>query len=201
MTRPAALQSVLDAALASFALRADDPRAQTSIDRCAGALATPGEIPGGQGARLAVCTHLDTAADPARATAPDLAKLLEAFKALEPRLTWRQRPGGGSTASANFTEGHANALITGPGGLERRGDVWLGVSLLAPHVRYPDHTHPPEETYLVLTDGEFQHGDSQWFTPGPGGTFFNTPGIRHAMRSHDAPLFAFWLLRAEGAGA
>jgi len=201
MTRPAALQSFLDAALASFAQRAEDSRAQASIARCAAALASPGNISDRQGAWLPVCAHLETAADPARMTAPDLQKLLHAFQALEPRLTWRRREGDSDMASDNIAEGHANALITGPGGLERRGDVWLGASLLAPHVRYPDHTHPPEETYLVLTEGEFQHGDSDWFTPGQGGSFYNTPGIRHAMRSGDAPLFAFWLLWADSPGA
>ncbi|WP_294620571.1 dimethylsulfonioproprionate lyase family protein [uncultured Roseovarius sp.] len=201
MTRPAALQSFLDAALTSFAQRADDPRAQASIARCAKALATPGEMSKAQGARLPVCTHLQTAADPARMKAPDLAEVLKAFNALEPNLTWRRRAGDMTAASDNIAEGHANTLITGPGGLERRGDVWLGASLLAPHVRYPEHTHPPEETYLVLTEGEFQHGDSDWFTPGQGGSFYNTPGIRHAMRSGDAPLFAFWLLWADSLGA
>ena len=197
MTRPAALQTFLDVALASFAQRADDPHAQASIARCAQALTTPGQMSNAQGTRLSVCAHLDTVADPARLTAPDLAALLNAFQAIEPRLTWRRREGDITAASENFAQGHANALITGPGGLERRSDVWLGASLLAPHVRYPDHTHPPEETYLVLTEGEFQHGESDWFTPGQGGTFYNTPGIRHAMRSADAPLFAFWLLWAE----
>jgi len=201
MIRPAALQSFLDAALVSFAQRADDPRAQASITRCAKGLATPGNISESQGARLPVCAHLATAADPARMSAPDLQTLLHAFQALEPHLTWRRREGDSDTASDNIAEGHANALITGPGGLERRGDVWLGASLMAPHVRYPDHTHPPEETYLVLSEGEFQHGDSDWFTPGQGGTFYNTPGIGHAMRSGDTPLFAFWLLWADSPGA
>ncbi len=201
MPRPAALQRFLDAALNSFAQRADGPRAQASIARCAKALANPGKISDAQGCRLPVCSHLDTVADPALMTAPDLVEVLKAFNALEPNLTWRRRAGDMTAASANITDGHANALITGPGGLERRTDVWLGASLLAPHVRYPDHTHPPEETYLVLTEGEFQHGDSDWFTPGQGGSFYNTPGIRHAMRTGDAPLFAFWLLWAEDRGA
>ena len=57
-------------------------------------------------------------------------------------------------------------MILGPAGLENRRDVWFGVSLLAPHVRYTDHSHAPEETYLVLSDGEFRQGDGDWFTPG-----------------------------------
>jgi len=85
-------------------------------------------------------------------------------------------------------------MIVGPNGIERRDDLLIGVSLLAPNVRYPDHTHPPEETYLVLSEGSFRQNDGAWFEPGIGGTFYNPPGIGHAMRSGEAPLFAVWLL-------
>ena len=79
-------------------------------------------------------------------------------------------------------------------GLEDRDDITIGVSLLAPHVRYPDHRHAPEEIYLVLTPGRFQHGESEWFEPGPGGTLHNIPNIRHAMASGDVSLLAIWCL-------
>ena len=85
-------------------------------------------------------------------------------------------------------------MIVGPGGLESRNDVHIGVSLLAPNVRYPDHNHAPEEVYLVLSPGRFQHGEFGWFEPGIGGTLYNEPNIRHAMASDEAPLFALWLL-------
>jgi hypothetical protein len=85
-------------------------------------------------------------------------------------------------------------MILGPAGLEHRTDVWLGVSLMAPSVRYTDHAHAPEETYLVLSEGEFRQGEADWFTPGVGGSFYNPPWIKHAMRSGAAPLFAFWAL-------
>lgn len=85
-------------------------------------------------------------------------------------------------------------MILGPAGLENRTDVWLGVSLLAPHVRYTDHSHAPEETYLVLSDGQFQHGESAWLSPGVGGSSYNPPWVRHAMRSGTAPLLALWAL-------
>ena len=46
----------------------------------------------------------------------------------------------------------------------------------------------------MLSDGEFRQGDADWFTPGIGGSFYNTPLITHAMRSGAPPLFAFWAL-------
>jgi hypothetical protein len=85
-------------------------------------------------------------------------------------------------------------MIVGPGGIEEREDLWLGVTLMAPNVRYPDHFHEPEETYLVLSDGEFRQGEGDWFAPGVGGAFYNLPNIKHAMRSGERPLLAFWAL-------
>jgi hypothetical protein len=65
-------------------------------------------------------------------------------------------------------------------------------------VRYPDHTHPPEELYMVLTAGQFQHGDEDWHKPDIGGTFHNTPGIKHAMASGGTPLLAIWTMIING---
>ena len=75
-----------------------------------------------------------------------------------------------------------------------RDDIAIGASLLAPNVRYPDHSHPPEEVYLLLTPGRFQHGDSDWIVLAPGETLHNEPRIKHAMASDDGPLLAFWCL-------
>lgn len=199
--RPEALQSFLDAGLDAFEARAQDPRAKASLARIRAALKAPGEVSDRAGGRLPVCDLLGEVAAPERFGAPDLRRLTRAFGRLEPQLRWETRGGDMATASANIAGGHANARIVGPGGLERRGDVWLGVSLMAPHVRYPDHNHPPEETYLVLSEGEFRHGESGWFAPGMGGTFYNEPGIPHAMRTAERPLFAFWALWSGGAQA
>src|SRR3546814_4256147 len=81
-----------------------------------------------------------------------------------------------------------------PRGLEDRNDLSIGASLLAPQVRYPDHRHAPEEVYFVLSPGRFQHGASDWFEPGIGGTLYNEPNIEHAMASDDAPPLVLWCL-------
>ncbi len=150
------------------------------------------------GDRLPACSSLPQALRTAGSAAPALAGIATAFKTLEPSLAWSRRDGGPS-ASANFMDGHANAMVAGPGGIENRDDAWVGVSLLAPHVRYPDHQHAPEEAYLALSPGEFRQAYGGWFEPGVGGTFFNKPGIVHAMRSGPAPLFAVWCLRPSDA--
>jgi hypothetical protein len=196
MQRDVPLQTFTDAALAAFQEVAHGPEARAALGRIATALSTPASRRERPGSRLPVCDHLDAALAIETGNVT-LDRLIDAFRAIEPDLEWTRRASFDASASANFVDGHANAMILGPAGLENRRDVWFGVSLLAPHVRYTDHSHAPEEVYLVLSDGEFRQGDADWFTPGAGGSFYNPPLITHAMRSADTPLFAFWALWAQ----
>lgn len=193
MDRSETLQDFLNAAFAAYDRYAQDPRSRNSIRQISAALETTAGERATEGRRLPVCDrHLPDALN-LQSDQPLLQSVVTHFAELEPRLEWRTRPTYDDTASGNFPQGHANAMIVGPGGLEVRNDVWLGVSLLAPRVRYPDHDHSPEETYLVLSDGEFMQED-HWFVPGIGGSFYNPPGIKHAMLSKETPLFALWAL-------
>lgn len=192
MTRSPELQQFVDEALAALVRHAPEGEAQQSLHRIVDAAGRVGPQRGTSGSRQPVCEQLD----PMLANLsshPDLGPLARAFIAVEPQLDWRPRSTN-DTASANFPTSHANAVFIGPGGIENRNDVWIGVSLMAPNVRYPDHDHAPEETYLVLSDGEFSQNGGDWFTPGVGGSFYNTPGILHTMRSKDTPLLALWAL-------
>ena len=136
--------------------------------------------------RLPVCDRLDAAYAEMR---PDL---VTAFKALEPQLAWRVR--ALTNGSPDFADGHASARVLDPTGLEQRGGLISGFSLVAPGVIYPEHDHPPEEIYLVLSGGEWWQQGGAWHAPGPGGIVHNPPGIRHAMRGTDVPLLAIWFL-------
>jgi len=196
--RPDVLRQFLCAAQDAFNANAKDPRAQASLARIFGSMETVVQSDAAAPARLPVCRYLAPALESARFHDPVLRQLVDTFAQIEPSLPWRQREGNDASASRGFPDGHANAMIVGPGGLEPRRDVWLGVSLLAPNVRYPDHSHPPEETYLVMSLGEFSQDGDEWFEPGIGGSFYNPPGITHAMRSVSEPLLAFWALWAAG---
>ncbi|ACE94666.1 MULTISPECIES: dimethylsulfoniopropionate lyase [Rhizobium] len=195
--RGGSLQIFLDTASQAFQAFATAPVARRSIRQFVAKLEQPGTARAGDGSRLPVCAYLDVALTIDTSYDPSLGRLVEAFKGIEPMLEWRRRTKYDHSASDNFADGHANAMIIGPGGLEERSDLWLGVTLMAPHVRYPDHDHAPEEVYLVLSEGEFKQGEGNWFSPGIGGSFYNVPGIKHAMRSVDTPLFAFWALLAD----
>lgn len=193
--RSSNLGHFIDAAAHAFAARAGGEASQHAVATSFNRLKQECDARSGDGARLPVCERdLAEATDLCGFEEPDIANLMRAFNAIEPMLIWRPRADGGAAASENFARSHANAMIAGPGGLEPRKDVWLGATLLAPHVRYPDHHHAPEEVYLVMSPGEFSQGTEPWFEPGVGGSFHNPPGILHAMRSGATPLLAFWLL-------
>ena len=143
--------------------------------------------------QLDVCSELVAALAEAKAAVAPMPGLADAFAALQPRLSWWRRKLA-NPADSRFYNGHANAMLIGPGGLEERDDVMNGVTLMAPHVLYPVHDHPPEEVYLPLTSGHWWNAGMDWNEPGPGGTIYNPPGIAHAMRSGAKPLLALWLL-------
>lgn len=144
---------------------------------------------------LPVCEHLGAVLAELDQPGHALAALARSLRAIAPKLRWSERPGPAPGANDLYRGGHANAMIIGPGGIEQRRDLWIGISLLAPGVRYPDHDHAPPELYLVLTPGRFMHGNDDWVSPGTGGNFYNSPGIMHAMAAEDGqPLAALWVL-------
>jgi hypothetical protein len=196
MERSATLQNFLNAAFVAFDSFADDVRSRASIIQIFSLIETRAEQRKRPGHRLPACEqYLDDVLE-VQTDQAALRALLKSFAAVEPLLEWTTKSVYDDTASRNFPTGHANAMIIGPNGLENRRDLWLGVTLMAPHVRYPNHDHPPEETYLVLSEGEFMQADNDWFSPGIGGSFYNPPGIRHAMRSGNKPFLAMWALLA-----
>lgn len=192
------IQNFVDIALPLMRAHAADPHSRASLDRIARAASTvgrPGAPPRSPPVGVRFDRLMQQGVDGER-----FEPLIGAMRDLAPLLPWR-RATEEAGASANFAEDHANAMVLGPGGIEHRQDIWLGFSLLAPGTRYPDHQHSPEETYLVLTPGEFFNEPRGWFRPGVGGSFYNPPNVLHAMRSDpDAPLLALWALWSEREG-
>jgi len=141
---------------------------------------------------VAIQASLETEGQPARASA-SLVEHTRALLDIAPTLAWWHRTADVKLGSP-FANGHANATLIGQGGLEERDDVWVGISLMAPNIEYPEHHHAPEEVYLVMSPGHWRQDRGEWFEPGIGGLVCNTPNILHAMRSGSAPLLATWCL-------
>lgn len=183
--RDQALQDFLDKAAEALAVTTG-PAAGAAGQVVARWQARQGVLRAGA-TRMAVCDWI------APALAGNAAPLAQAFAAIEGSLRWRPRDVAGPEP-ATFRNGHANALVLGPGGLEDRDDLWLGATVMAPATVYPDHDHPPAEVYLPLSPGEWWNAAMDWTDPGPGGFIYNPPGIRHAMRAGSAPFLALWFL-------
>ena len=192
--RPDSLARVLDAARVFLASRTEPSTpAGDAAARIFDALeSSTGTIEPGDATRPPACSYLAPALATARAS-PGIASLAEAFTALAPDLGWRRRPSA-EAHGRTFFEGHANADLVGPIGLEQRSDVLVGASLVAPGIRYIDHRHPPEELYIVMSEGEWYREDRGWHAPGIGGIVYNPSNVVHAMRSGPDPLLALWLL-------
>lgn len=192
--RSQGLQELLTAIQDAIAARAGtNTPAAVAMQRVDASLTLParaGNCP--QPRTFPACSHLDAAIMTAKQGAADIARVAGAVKVLAPELCWRLKP----SEDPLFANGHANADILGssPEALEVRPDVRIGLSLMAPGVTYPDHSHPPEEVYLALSRGFWRHDADAWHEPGMGGIFYNPRGIIHAMRSSSEPLLAIWCL-------
>jgi len=194
MQRSQALQDFLAAMEEAFIVRTEAhaaaARAMKRVSAAIGVAGPPSEAPTPR--THPACGYLDAAIAGAMRGPQDTTRVAVAIKALAPALSWRLRP----STDATFTNGHASADILGATteSLEQRGDVRVGLSLLAPDITYPDHSHPPEEVYLALSRGYWRQEAKPWHEPGFGGIVYNPPGITHAMRSGPDPFLAIWCL-------
>lgn len=158
------------------------------FDRCR---AKPGLTATRAPQRLELCSLLGPALRGAEKSGR--AGVSAALAAVADDLVWGRRRSA-DPADVPFWNGHANAMLVGPNGIEDRDDIWLGVTLMAPHSVYTNHSHPPEEVYMSLSPGEWWNSAMDWTDPGDRGLIYNPPGILHAMRAGDATFLALWLL-------
>jgi hypothetical protein len=188
MQRSAELTAFLDSLLHTLS-RATGPAADLAAEAARRVQTTgiPGGQPGQGPERLPVCQHI------APALAAFGGPLAKSFAAFEHQLPWRRRASASATEQP-FFDGHANAAIFGPGGPEDHPGLWIGATIMAPHVIYPNHSHPPAEVYVPLSPGEWWNSSMDWTDPGPSGFIYNPPGIQHSMRAGTAPFLALWVL-------
>ncbi|WP_020209986.1 dimethylsulfonioproprionate lyase family protein [Gilvimarinus chinensis] len=193
MQRSAKLQTFFDALYQSFARAKPSAEVTALAEKLFTRLEVPGDQHAPQPQNLPVCRFLQPAIDSAVDSGGATAKLATALGDITPQLAWTPIPSY-TEREDTLTDRRANAEVVGSRGLELRQDIRIGVSLLAPHSLYPDHQHPPEEIYAVLSPGQWRQENGPWHSPGIGGTVHNTPHIVHSMRSASAPLLAVWCL-------
>ena len=115
-------------------------------------------------------------------------KLFHSISAIFNTLQWYRRL---ELHLPQFKNGHVNAEIIGPMGLNVSDNFKVGVTLMRQHLPCPDHHHLPEEVYIVLSDGFWRQNQEPWWSPGPGGYVYNQQDISHAMESVEHPFVRF----------
>lgn len=137
---------------------------------------------------LPVLQHFPAALDIAEANAR-VAPVAQVIRKISSRIDWYRRPG---STDQYFADRHSLAILLGDGGIGQAAGLQVGLALTAPGTVYPEHQHPPEELYLVLSDGEWLNSRLPWHRPGTAGIVYNPPAIMHSMRALEQPLLALW---------
>lgn len=192
--RPKEIQDFIDAARVLFAAEALSEGARALAAEVFSRLDRHGDFRFDKRERFPACEWLDQALEPYLSAQDAFGQVARSIKALEPFIGWFRRMTV-ANASDNFLEGHANGMICGPGGIEDRPDLQLGLLVMKPDVRYPDHSHPPEEAYVLMSSGQFRKDRGPWLSPAIGSGIHNAPGAVHAVRSDESPLLTLWCLK------
>ncbi|WP_158704443.1 dimethylsulfonioproprionate lyase family protein [Rhizobium sp. NXC24] len=136
-------------------------------------------------------SHMDAVCEASKLLGPELTSIGCGLIALMDDLDW-YRGQSGAYASVNFADGHAHAILVGPGGLEERSDVRMGVTLLAPYTRFPDHWLTYSRVILPISQGEFRIETGEWQRVEPGSLQFHPTGHPIAIRCTSKPFLALW---------
>jgi len=76
------------------------------------------------------------------------------------------------------------------------GDVVAGLLYLDSGYSYPEHQHPPQELYLILSGhADWRYGGSSGYVPvAPGKALYNHPMVLHGIKAGATPLLALYVL-------
>ncbi|WP_427145451.1 dimethylsulfonioproprionate lyase family protein [Rhizobium pisi] len=195
--RPESLQRVMDA-MGTFLLSSS----AATMARFEGAAvvhllqkrgAAPGRT-GGANTSFLLRAECAQAIERLASTSDDGQLLAHGLNDLLDDLVW-YRGRSGPYASANFEREHAHAILAGPGGIEERSDLRIGLTVMGPYTRFPDHEQTDSRVVLALSEGEFQSDGSCWFRERIGSSLFFPPGRLFAMRCTESPLLTLWCQR------
>lgn len=95
--------------------------------------------------------------------------------------------------SQSFLPSFANGEGIGPDGCLTHGEVILGLFILGPNTTYPEHAHPAEEFYIILTGNpEFKVGDKPFLLQAEGAVVLHHSEMNHAIRTSTEPFYAIF---------
>lgn len=145
--------------------------------------------------RLPVCDKIEELADAGRqvskATAPAVAALASGL----PRLRWQQTYTEADGFTREWLDNYGWVDLISPEGLYQSEEMRLSIGYWGAGQHYGEHSHAPEETYLILAGQARFHSEGRpaW-DAGPGDTIHHAPHQKHAIDMVPGPLLAaaFW---------
>ncbi len=157
---------------------------------------TPADAP--PPTELSALDHFDGLPDLA---GPGTRPVVEAVLAARPHLAWRQTYRASDGFDADYLARYCWCDLAGPHGPYRAQGLRIMIGYWGQGLVYPDHSHPPEEHYLVLAGASWIGlGDEPLRRHGPGDVFHTPPGAVHSAEMRDAPLLALAIWRGADLG-
>ena len=81
----------------------------------------------------------------------------------------------------------------GPDRLLHNTEFRVGMLMLGPSTVYPEHHHPAEEVYHVISGHAlWSRAGAPWRLEPPGTMIHHAPNVPHATQTRDAPLLALY---------
>ncbi len=110
------------------------------------------------------------------------------FHEIAAKLKWRPSP------RADF-DAEVMALST-LNEMLNLGDLVAGLMFMTPNQIYPEHKHPPQEVYFVLSGTAWwlYGGEKEYRQQKPGDVIYNHSHDLHGMKTESEPLLALYFL-------
>ncbi len=116
------------------------------------------------------------------------------FQEIATNLKWRPSPRTDPDAKVIALSSFNEML--------KLGDLVAGFMFMTPNQIYPEHRHPPQEVYFVLSGKAswLYGGNEEYQQQQAGDIIYNHPNDLHGMKTEDEPLLAMYFLWGNKAG-
>ncbi|UWQ33714.1 hypothetical protein K3555_04110 [Leisingera sp. M527] len=112
-----------------------------------------------------------------------------------PALRWQQTYTEADSFSRDWLDNYGWVNMVSPEGLYQSDEMRLSIGYWGAGQHYGEHSHAPEETYLILAGQARFHSEGRAAQDaGPGDTIHHAPHQKHAIDMVPGPLLAaaFW---------
>ncbi|MEO1493744.1 MAG: dimethylsulfonioproprionate lyase family protein [Pseudomonadota bacterium] len=132
---------------------------------------------------------------------PETLAVVEAVLTARPYLHWRQTYSEEDGFDRSYLDRYCWCDLAGPQGPYRAQGIRIMIGYWGQGLVYPDHSHPPEEHYLILSGAAWIGlGRDPLRRHGPGDVFHTPPGAVHSAEMREAPLLALAIWRGADLG-